>query len=98
MKNTTLGLVGVGRIGVMHAQHLTALAETLHPRGINVRLVLTDVAAEHARTVAGQLGARSVPSVDELIGTGIDGLVVATGTATHPQLITAVVDAGIPVF
>lgn len=98
MKHLTLGLVGVGRIGVLHARHLTALHETLHPRGIDVRLVLTDVAAEHARAVAEQLGAGCVASVDELLAAGIDGLVVATGTATHPQLITAGVDAGLPVF
>ncbi|MFJ6077250.1 Gfo/Idh/MocA family oxidoreductase [Pseudarthrobacter sp. NPDC092419] len=98
MKDVVLGLVGVGRIGVMHANNITALNTDLNPAGINVRLRLTDVAQEHARSVAAGLGAEFLPTVEELIGSGIDGLVIATGTATHPDLIRAGVDAGIPVF
>jgi myo-inositol 2-dehydrogenase/D-chiro-inositol 1-dehydrogenase len=98
MKDVTLGLVGVGRIGVMHANNIAALNEVMHPQGINVRLALTDVAAAHARTVAAGLGAEFLPSLEELIASGIDGLVIATGTGTHPGLIKAGVDAGIPVF
>ncbi len=98
MKDITLGLVGVGRIGVMHASNIAALNDVMHPHGINVRLKLTDVAQEHARSVAAGLGAEFLPSIDGLIASGIDGLVIATGTATHPGLIKAGVDAGIPVF
>ncbi|TNB74534.1 dehydrogenase [Arthrobacter sp. BB-1] len=98
MKNVALGLVGVGRIGVMHAQNIAALNEVLNPKGINVTLRLTDVAEEHARSVAAGLGAEYHSSVDALLASRIDGLVVATGTATHPELIKAGVDAGIPVF
>ncbi|MHC8606848.1 Gfo/Idh/MocA family oxidoreductase [Paenarthrobacter ureafaciens] len=98
MKEITLGLVGVGRIGVMHARNISALNEQLNPEGVNVRLKLTDVAEEHARSVARDFGAEYFPSVEALIAAGIDGLVVATGTATHPDLIMAGVDAGIPVF
>ncbi|MDQ6753208.1 MAG: Gfo/Idh/MocA family oxidoreductase [Actinomycetota bacterium] len=98
MKDVTLGLVGVGRIGVMHANTIATLAKTLHPKGVNVRLRLTDVAQEHARRVAAGLGAEFLPSVAELIASGIGGLVIATGTGTHPDLIRAGVDAGIPVF
>lgn len=98
MKDVTLGLVGVGRIGVMHAGNIAGLNGVLNPKGINVRLRLTDVAEEHARTVAAGLGAEFLPSVEALLASGIDGLVVATGTATHPGLIKAGVDAGIPVF
>lgn len=98
MKKVTLGLVGVGRIGVMHANNITALNGELNARGIQVQLRLTDVAEEHARSVAAQLGAEFLPSVDALIDSGVDGLVIATGTGTHPELIRAGVDAGIPVF
>ncbi|WP_455836846.1 Gfo/Idh/MocA family oxidoreductase [Pseudarthrobacter siccitolerans] len=98
MKDVTLGLVGVGRIGVMHANNIAALNGVLNPKHINVRLQLTDVAEEHARNVAAGLGAGYQPSVDALLASGIDGLVVATGTATHPELIRVGVDAGIPVF
>jgi len=98
MSDVILGLVGVGRIGVMHANNIAALKESLQRRGVNVHLKLTDVAAEHARSVADGLGAEFLPSVEELLASGVDGLVIATGTATHPDLIRAGVDAGIPVF
>ena len=98
MKDVILGLVGVGRIGVMHANNIAALNGVLNPGGINVRLRLTDVAEDHARTVAAGLGAEFLPSVEALLSSGPDGLVIATGTATHPELIKAGVDAGIPVF
>src|SRR6476661_8700310 len=98
MKDVILGLVGVGRIGVMHANNIASLNEVLNPRGINVRLRLTDVAEDHARNTAAGLDAEFLPSVADLISSGIDGLVIATGTGTHPELIRAGVDAGIPVF
>ena len=98
MKDVILGLVGVGRIGVMHATNIAALNEVLNPQGTRVRLRLTDVAEEHARTVATGLGAEFLPSVEALLASGLDGLVIATGTGTHPELIKAGVDAGIPVF
>ena len=81
MKDVILGLAGVGRIGVMHANNIAALNSVLNPEGINVRLRLTDVAADHARTVAAGLGAEFLPTADALIASGIDGLVIATGTA-----------------
>ncbi|WP_454810788.1 Gfo/Idh/MocA family oxidoreductase [Paenarthrobacter nitroguajacolicus] len=98
MSDVILGLVGVGRIGVMHANNIVALKETLGRRGVNIRLKLTDVATEHARSVAAGLGAEFATSVSELLDSGVDGLVIATGTATHPELIRAGVDAGVPVF
>lgn len=98
MKNTILGLVGVGRIGVMHANNIAALNAEFAGQGISVQLRLTDVAEDHARTVAAGLGAEFLPTVDALIASGIQGLVIATGTGTHPELIRAGVDAGIPVF
>lgn len=99
MKQVTLGLVGVGRIGIMHARNIAALVPQFADRGIALRLALTDVAEEHARSVAAEVGAEFVPGgAPRLIAHGIDALVIATGTQTHPELIRAGVDAGIPVF
>ncbi|WP_026556045.1 Gfo/Idh/MocA family oxidoreductase [Arthrobacter sp. 35W] len=98
MTDLTLGLVGVGRIGVLHAHNILALNELMKPQGITVKLAVTDVATDHARAVAAGLGATFLPSVADLVASGVDGLVIATGTATHPELIRAGVDAGIPVF
>lgn len=98
MTDLTLGLVGVGRIGVMHARTITALRDDLQASGNTLRLLLTDVATEHARNVATELGAEFVPSVTQLVDRGLDGLVVATGTSTPPELIRVGVEAGLPVF
>ncbi|WP_413250103.1 Gfo/Idh/MocA family oxidoreductase [Sinomonas flava] len=99
MKTVTLGLVGVGRIGVMHARNIAAIAPQLASRGVELRLALTDVAEELARGVAAEVGAGFVPGgAAGLIAHGVDALVVATGTQTHPELIRAGVDAGLPVF
>ena len=98
MTEVTLGLVGVGRIGAMHARNITGLNELMNPQGTAVHLKLTDVATEHARSLAAGIGAGFHQSVEALLESGVDGLVIATGTATHPGLIRAGVDAGIPVF
>lgn len=98
MDHLTLGLVGVGRIGQLHARTLADLTRDLAEVGTTLRLLLTDVALDHARTVAAEVGAEVAPSVDALLERGVDGLVVATGTATHPALVRAGVDAGVPVF
>lgn len=98
MKIVVLGLVGVGRIGVMHANNIAGLRDVLHRRGVDLQLRLTDVAADHARTIAAGLGAEFFPSAAAMLASGLDGLIIATGTATHPELIGAGVTAGIPVF
>jgi len=98
MTDLTLGLVGVGRIGAMHARTLAGLQRDLQEQGTTVDLVLTDVATEHAQRVAGELGAAFVPTVDALVERRPDALVIATGTSTHPELIRMGVEAGIPVF
>ena len=43
MKDVVLGLVGVGRIGVMHANNIAALNGVLNPQGITVRLRLFEL-------------------------------------------------------
>ncbi|GHD10360.1 Gfo/Idh/MocA family protein [Zhihengliuella salsuginis] len=98
MKTITLGLVGVGRIGQMHARNLLTVRGQLARRDISLEIVVADVAAEFARSVGDELGVCSAGSVDELLASRIDGLLIATGTATHPELIRAGVAAGIPVF
>ncbi|WP_336852409.1 Gfo/Idh/MocA family oxidoreductase [Sinomonas albida] len=99
MNQVTLGLVGVGRIGVMHARNIAALRELFAARGVDLRLKLTDVAEQHAGNVAAEVGADFVSGgAAGLIASGVDALVVATGTPTHPELIRVGVDTGIPVF
>ncbi|MET1035830.1 MAG: Gfo/Idh/MocA family oxidoreductase [Arthrobacter sp.] len=98
MKPLVLGLAGVGRIGAMHAENIVGLRKRFADRGIELGLVLTDVDHRNARATAERIGAGHAPGVEELLSGGVDGLVVATGTRTHPALIRAGLAAGVPVF
>lgn len=84
-------MAGVGRIGTLHAEHLAA--------GIGpANVLVADADPARATVVAGKLGAGVAPDVAALLAAGIDGLVVATPTDTHADLVLRGVDAGIPVF
>ncbi|MFI7666547.1 Gfo/Idh/MocA family oxidoreductase [Nocardia sp. NPDC049526] len=87
----TVGLAGVGRIGTSHAETLT------HLPGVDT-VIVADADAERARAAAGKLGVQAVSDIDALLAAPLDGLVIATATDSHPELIIRAVDAGIPVF
>ena len=86
-----LGLIGLGRIGAFHAETLSALpaVETL---------VVADTMPGRAAQIAGKLGAETADGIAALLGSGIDGLVIAAATDAHPALLRAAVEAGVPVF
>ncbi|MEJ3652237.1 Gfo/Idh/MocA family oxidoreductase [Actinomycetes bacterium KLBMP 9759] len=86
-----LGLIGLGRIGAFHARTLADLTAV-------ESLVVHDVDPALTAAVAAQVGAEAAESVEEVIGAGVDGLLVAAATDTHPALVLAAVDAGLPVF
>ncbi|MDQ0799020.1 Gfo/Idh/MocA family oxidoreductase [Arthrobacter sp. SLBN-112] len=98
MKNMTLGLVGAGRIGAMHAKNVDAIKKEMLRQGIDLQLVLTDVAADHARDVAARLGAGFRTSFTDILESRVDGIIIATGSSTHPDLLLETVNAGIPAF
>ncbi|WP_157124391.1 Gfo/Idh/MocA family protein [Nocardia pseudovaccinii] len=87
----TMGLAGVGRIGTSHAETLK------HLPGVDT-VVVADADAERAYAAAGKLGVEAVADIDVLLAAPLDGLIIATATDSHPELITRAVDAGIPVF
>ena len=87
---TLFGLVGVGRIGALHARTLHGLTD--------VAVVVADAQAGRAEALAGSLGVRWAPDIDSLLRTELDGLVVATPTGSHAELIERGVAAGLPVF
>lgn len=91
-----IGLIGVGRIGAFHAATLRDLPSV-------ETVVLTDIDRARAEQVAGSLragGARIevAASATELLAAGIDGLVIASATATHAELLLRGVENGLPVF
>ena len=86
-----IGIVGVGRIGSLHAQTLHSLAEV-------DELTVADADAARARHVASELGVSWAGGTEELLHDGIDGIVIATPTDTHAALIAAAAEAGVAVF
>ncbi|MEH3129551.1 MAG: Gfo/Idh/MocA family oxidoreductase [Mycolicibacterium neoaurum] len=88
---TTIGVIGLGRIGAFHTETLAGLD------GID-RLVITDERADVTAAVAAKHGATAVGSVEELLASGIDGVVVAAATPAHAELTLAAVERGIPTF
>ncbi len=86
-----IGLAGVGRIGAFHADTLRKLD------GVD-ELLVADAVPEAARRVADDLGVRSVPDVDTLLDSRLDGLVIATATPSHAAILYAAVAAGVPTF
>jgi myo-inositol 2-dehydrogenase / D-chiro-inositol 1-dehydrogenase len=86
-----IGVLGVGRIGVQHAEALVR-----HPDVTDV--VLADSNAGHAQEVAQRIGGLAVSTVDAAFATGLDAVVVAAPTGTHPELIIKASELGVPVF
>ncbi|MEU6344139.1 Gfo/Idh/MocA family oxidoreductase [Streptomyces sp. NPDC046977] len=86
-----IGLMGLGRIGALHAETLAALP-------VVESLVVTDPVAAAAEAAAVRHGAEVAFSPEEVLAAGVDGIVVAAATDAHPQLILAAVKAGVPVF
>jgi myo-inositol 2-dehydrogenase/D-chiro-inositol 1-dehydrogenase len=88
-----LGMIGVGRIGRMHAELLArqvpgAAVTTVH-----------DEFEENARAVAGTLGARVAADLDELLaGPDVDAVAICTPTDTHAELVVAAARAGKAIF
>ncbi|MFN8133562.1 MAG: Gfo/Idh/MocA family oxidoreductase [Solirubrobacteraceae bacterium] len=87
-----VGLVGAGRIGAVHAQAITGGA------GLELAAVC-DPQAEAAAAAAAPAGARVAATVPELLaGGGVDAFVVAAPTSRHPELVTELAAAGLPIL
>ncbi|MBQ0971185.1 Gfo/Idh/MocA family oxidoreductase [Streptomyces sp. RK31] len=86
-----IGILGLGRIGAFHAETLSGLDAV-------ESLVVSDPFADAAKAAAERFGAQVADSPEAVLAAGVDGVVVAAATDAHPGLITACVDAGVPVF
>ncbi|MFH8758880.1 Gfo/Idh/MocA family protein [Streptomyces atroolivaceus] len=86
-----IGLIGTGRIGSFHASVLAR-----HPAV--AALVVTDPDAARAAEVAALTGATPVASADEVLGAGVDAVVITSVTSAHADLIGRAARAGVPAF
>src|SRR3954449_2724399 len=88
-----VGVIGVGRIGRMHAELLARRVP-----GAAVGAVY-DAHAETARVVGTALGVPVAGSVDEMLAAaGGDAIAICTSTDTHADLIVAAARAGKAIF
>jgi myo-inositol 2-dehydrogenase/D-chiro-inositol 1-dehydrogenase len=88
---TTLGVIGLGRIGAFHTETLSGLD------GVD-GLVVADERADIVAAVAVKHGAKPADSVEELLASGVDGIVVSAATPAHAELTLAAVHRGLPTF
>ncbi|MEU5089344.1 Gfo/Idh/MocA family oxidoreductase [Streptomyces sp. NPDC021356] len=86
-----IGILGLGRIGAFHAETLSGLDAV-------TSLVVADPFAPAVEAAVERFGAEVARSPEALLAAGVDGVVVAAATDTHPALILAAVRAGLPVF
>lgn len=82
-----IGLLGAGRIGIVHAQAISAHAQS--------RLVaVSDVVPGAAERLAADHGAEARSSAEIISDPAIDAVLVATSTDTHSELMEAATAAG----
>jgi myo-inositol 2-dehydrogenase/D-chiro-inositol 1-dehydrogenase len=89
--NFNVALLGLGRIGKVHAANIAA-----HPELSLTRVVDADATA--AETLAGAMGAQASSSQAVFADPSIQGVVIATPTDTHLELVHRAHAAGKAVF
>jgi myo-inositol 2-dehydrogenase/D-chiro-inositol 1-dehydrogenase len=87
-----IAVFGTGRIGRVHALNLAALT------GVRVRYLIDPMATPARDGLAAELGARVVAPEVALADPQVAGVVIASSTDTHAQLLLDAVAAGKPVF
>ena len=88
-----VGIVGVGRIGRMHADLLTRVV----PRATVTRIF--DAHAPAAEAVAAELGVPAARDADELLAAeDVDAVAICSSTPTHASLVEAAAAAGRAIF
>src|ERR671920_470971 len=85
-----VGVLGAGRIGAFHAGVLAEHEDV-------ETLMIGDVDAERAATVAEEVGGQS-GTIEEIVDSGLDAVVIAAATSAHAELINACLDRGLPTF
>jgi myo-inositol 2-dehydrogenase/D-chiro-inositol 1-dehydrogenase len=88
-----IGVLGVGRIGKMHAELVARQVP-----GASLAMV-QDINADAAGAVATELDVPFTTSIDELLGSGdVDAVAICSSTDTHVPLMIAAAGAGKAIF
>jgi myo-inositol 2-dehydrogenase/D-chiro-inositol 1-dehydrogenase len=88
-----IGVIGVGRIGAMHARLLSGQVE-----GARVTAIC-DVVPEAARPLGEELGVAVAAGADELVALpDVDAVAICSSTETHAAFIAAAAEAGKAIF
>jgi myo-inositol 2-dehydrogenase/D-chiro-inositol 1-dehydrogenase len=85
-----IGLLGAGRIGALHAGVLA------NDPGVD-EILIGDADPERAEEVAGKVGGKA-GSIETVLESGPDAVVIAASTPAHAPLIRAAVEANVPAF
>ena len=94
MENVKVGIIGVGRIGRLHAENIAY-------RILDAEVVaIADVDAEAAKACATKLGIPSVYTDSSSIfeDASIDAVLICSSTDTHASLIEQAAQVGKPIF
>ena len=81
-----LGLIGLGRIGAFHADTLVGIPAI-------ESLVVTDLVPEKTKQIVDRHqsdGVEGVDSLEALLASGVDGVIIAAGTDAHTELVLEV--------
>ena len=84
-----VGVIGVGRMGRVHAATLGTVG--------GVEVAIADADRARAEEVGGEFGVEVAQDVEALIGTS-EAVVVAAATDAHASLVHAAADASLPTF
>lgn len=88
----TVGVIGVGRIGRLHA-------EVVARRVTGAQLgPVYDVHTPFAAEVADEFGVRRADSVRDVLSSDVDAVAICSSSDTHVELIIAAAEAGKPIF
>ena len=82
-----IGVIGVGALGSHHARHLATLADA--------ELVgVFDINASRADEIAGKIGTRAFPDLDDLLAR-VNAVSIAVPTPAHASVGLRALDAGV---
>ncbi len=87
-----IGVIGVGRIGRMHAQ---LLAHQVPGAALGA---VYDAYEPAARGVSAELGVPAAASVNEILDRQLDAIAICSSADTHAELLVAAAEAGKAVF